>query len=137
LDVHTPLQATVPRHRESIMPTASGHTKAIRATRVIGAKVLTRSGDEIGKVGDVILDKTADQILFAVIAREGALTAVHNFYPIPWALLDYDEDREAYVVPFTRQDFAKAPATANLMELTEADGDSCRNAAAAYFKAAS
>jgi sporulation protein YlmC with PRC-barrel domain len=118
------------------MPTASGHTTAIRASRVIGAKVLTKSGDEIGEVGDVVLDKTADRILFAVLAREGALTAVHNFYPVPWALLDYDEAREAYVVPFNREDFADAPAVANPSELTEKDGAACRDAAHAFFKRA-
>ena len=42
------------------MPTASGHTIAIPASRVIGAMVLTKSGEEFGKVGDVVLDKTAD-----------------------------------------------------------------------------
>lgn len=118
------------------MPTASGHTTAIRASRVIGAKVLTRSGDEIGEIGDVVLDKTADRILFAVLAREGALTAVHNFYPVPWALLDYDEQREAYVVPFSREHLADAPAVANPSELTESDGSACRSAAQEFYKSA-
>lgn len=118
------------------MPTASGHTTAIRASRVIGTKVLTKSGDEIGEVGDVILDKTTDRIMFAVLARDGALTATHNFYPVPWALLDYDDGQEAYVVPFSRDDFAKAPAVANPSDLTESDGTTCRNAAQDYFKAA-
>ena len=117
------------------MPTASGHTTAIRASRVIGTKVLTKSGDEIGEVGDVILDKTTDRILFAVLAREGALTAVHNFYPVPWALLDYDEDSEAYVVPFSREDFTKAPAVANPKELTENDASACVEAVRKHFKA--
>ena len=40
------------------MPTATGHTKAIRATRVIGTEVKDNGGNVIGKVEDLILDKT-------------------------------------------------------------------------------
>lgn len=115
------------------MPTASGHTKAIAASRVIGAKVFTNTGDEIGEVGDVILDKTADRIMFAVIARGGALVATGNFYPVPWSLLDYDETREAYVVPLSRDDFAKVPVAGNPFDMTADDGIPAQAAAAEHF----
>ena len=38
------------------MPTATGHTTAIRATKVIGADVWDAAGVKIGKVEDVLLD---------------------------------------------------------------------------------
>ena len=117
------------------MPTASGHTTAISAARVIGTKIFTKSGDELGEVGDVILDKTTDRILFAVIARGGALVATGNFYPVPWSLLDYDDEREAYVVPMTRDDFAEAPTAASPSDMTAEDGRPARDAALKHFKA--
>ena len=40
------------------MPTATGHTTAIRASRVIGTDVKDTEGEVIGKVEDLILDKT-------------------------------------------------------------------------------
>ena len=35
------------------MPTATGHTSAIRATKVIGTPVYNTAGDKIGKVEEV------------------------------------------------------------------------------------
>jgi sporulation protein YlmC with PRC-barrel domain len=117
------------------MPTASGHTTAIAASRVIGAMVLTKSGEEFGKVGDVILDKTADRILFAVVARSGALTVTDNFYPVPWSMLDYDDEREAYVMPCAAEDFVNAPSAPNPFDLTVDDGQRALEAVSQHFKA--
>ena len=39
------------------MPTASGHTKAILASKVQGTPVYNTAGDKIGTVEDVVLDK--------------------------------------------------------------------------------
>ena len=118
------------------MPTASGHTTAIRASRVIGSKVFLQSGDAIGEVGDVVLDKTSDRIMFAVISRDGAMTATDNFYPVPWSVLDYDEQRQAYVVPFSKEHLAGAPAVSSLSSLTDSDGAAVRDSVLGHYQAA-
>jgi sporulation protein YlmC with PRC-barrel domain len=104
------------------MPTASGHTKAIRASRVIGAGVFIASGDKIGHLEDIILDKTADRIMFAVIGRSGMLVAVDNYYPIPWSDLDYDEEKEGYILSYGIDELEKLSAVSAIDELTEKDG---------------
>ncbi|MER8753899.1 PRC-barrel domain-containing protein, partial [Mesorhizobium sp. M1050] len=55
------------------MPTPSGHTDAIRASRVIGTTVYNTAGKEIGTIDDVMLEKTANGIMFAVISFGGFL----------------------------------------------------------------
>ena len=40
------------------MPTASGHTNAIRAGKAIGTDVFDRTGKKIGEVKDIVLEKT-------------------------------------------------------------------------------
>ncbi len=107
------------------MPTASGHTTAIRASQVIGTGVFTANGDEIGRIGDVILDKTSDKIMFAVIARAGALTAVDNFYPVAWSDLDYHEDRQGYVLPYGIEELEDDGVSA-MFELIDDDGAKAR-----------
>lgn len=97
--------------------------------------VLTTSGEEFGKIGDVVLDKTADRILFAVVARSGALTVTNNYYPVPWSMLDFDEAREAYVMPCTAEDFVDAPAAPNPFDLTVDDGQPACEAVRQHFKA--
>ena len=44
------------------MPTATGHTTAIRASKVKGTSVYSTSGDKIGHVEDVILVERVDDV---------------------------------------------------------------------------
>ena len=117
------------------MPTASGHTKAIRASRVIGTKVYGPQGDQVGEIEDVVLDKTTNNIMFAVVGFGGFLGMGEKFHPIPWASLDYVKDRDGYVVNQTEEELKTAPAH-SLRELTEDDGAPARNAAFEYYGAA-
>ena len=103
------------------MPTASGHTAAIRAKRVIGTSVKNTAGEKIGKVEDIVLDKTSNKILFAVVGFGGFLGVEEKFHPIPWSALDYSESDESYVVPFSKEQLKAAPAD-SIDQLTKADG---------------
>ena len=114
------------------MPTISGHTTAIRASRVIGAKVYSPSGDEIGKVEDVILDKTANNIMFAAVGFGGFLGMGEKYHPVPWSMLDYQKERDGYVVNATKDQLKQAPCD-SLRELTENDGAKFRDAAHSYY----
>ena len=77
------------------MPTASGHTDAIRASRVIGTTVYNTAGDSIGEIEDVILEKTANDIMFAVVGFGGFLGIGEKYHALPWSVLDYDPSAAA------------------------------------------
>src|SRR6056297_2799072 len=104
------------------MPTPTGHTTAIRASHVIGTRVYNTNGDKIGEVEDVILDKMSNKIKFAAISFGGFLGIGEKYHPVPWSLLDYEEDRDGYVVPLTKEQLEKAP-TESLSDLTQNDGE--------------
>jgi sporulation protein YlmC with PRC-barrel domain len=115
------------------MPTASGHTTAIRARKVIGTPVKNTSGDKIGEVEDVVLDKTSDRIMFAIVGLGGFLGIGEKYHPLPWAALHFDENEDSYVVPFTREQLLAAPAD-TISELTRGDGVAAfRNRAHEYY----
>ena len=103
------------------MATASGHTSAIRAKKVIGTNVKDTSGNKIGQIEDVILDKQSNSILFAVVGFGGFLGMAEKYHPIPWSALDYREGESAYVVSFTKDQLKSAPA-GSIDELTRGDG---------------
>ena len=110
------------------MPTATGHTTAIRASRVIGTEVKDNGGNVIGKVEDLILDKTDNAIMFAVVGFGGVLGMGEKFHPVPWSTLDYDPEFNAYVVPFSKEQLEAAPAD-TIKELTKNDGSGIRDQA--------
>jgi sporulation protein YlmC with PRC-barrel domain len=116
------------------MPTASGHTSAIRAKKVLGTAIKDHSGNKIGEVEDVMLDKTSNSILFAVVSFGGFLGMAEKYHPIPWSSLDSDEDEDAYVVNYTKEQL-EAASVASIDELTRDDGMRLRERTYAYYKA--
>ncbi|HEY5817225.1 MAG TPA: PRC-barrel domain-containing protein [Mesorhizobium sp.] len=115
------------------MPTASGHTDAIRASRVIGTEVYNAAGDHIGSIEDVMLEKTSNGIMFAVIGFGGFLGIGEKYHAIPWSSLDYDEKAGGYVVPYSKDQLKSAPAY-SIDELTGDDGERARDASYEYYK---
>jgi sporulation protein YlmC with PRC-barrel domain len=103
------------------MTTTSGHTSAILASRVKGTAVYNGSGDKIGTVEDVVLDKLSNRIMFAALGFGGVLGMGEKYYPVPWALLNYDEDKGGYVVPLEKDRLEGAPSY-ELKDLTKHDG---------------
>jgi sporulation protein YlmC with PRC-barrel domain len=114
------------------MPTPSGHTRAIRASKVTGTTVYNSEGSSIGTVEDVVLDKTSNKIMFAVLGMGGFLGIGEKYHAVPWALLDYDTDKDGYVVPLSK-DVLKAAPVYNIDDLTKHDGD-IRDRAYSYYK---
>ncbi|MBI1252198.1 MAG: PRC-barrel domain containing protein [Alphaproteobacteria bacterium] len=116
------------------MPTATGHTAAIRASKVIGTKVCDASGDHVGKIEDIILDKQSNAIMFAVVGFGGVLGVGEKYHPLPWAALDYVDDKKAYVVPYGEDQLKSAPSD-KIDELTKNDGAAFRDRVYDHYKA--
>jgi sporulation protein YlmC with PRC-barrel domain len=115
------------------MTTPSGHTSAIRASKVIGTTVKDRTGSRVGEIEDVVLDKQSNSILFGVVSFGGILGVGEKYHPVPWAALDYDETEGAYVVNMTKEQLEAAPAD-SIEELTRGDGQAYRDRAFDYYK---
>ena len=115
------------------MNTQTGHTDAIAASRVIGTDVFSTGGEKIGKIEDVMLEKSSNGIMFAVIGFGGFLGIGEKYHAIPWSALDYEKARGGYVVPFSEEQLKAAPAH-SINELTGDDGKAARDASYAYYK---
>jgi sporulation protein YlmC with PRC-barrel domain len=114
------------------MPTASGHTTAIRAGKAIGTNVFDRTGKKIGEVKDIVLEKTSNNILFAAVSFGGVLGMGEKYHPVPWSELDYDPKIGGYVVSFTADQLQSAPAD-TLDALTRGDGLEFRDRAFTHY----
>jgi len=115
------------------MSTVSGHTSAIRAKKVLGTAVQDTSGRKIGEIEDIVLDKQSNNIMFAVVSFGGFLGMGDKYHPIPWSMLDYDPEENAYVVSVTREQLQAAPAD-SVAALTRGDGQAFRDSAYSYYK---
>jgi sporulation protein YlmC with PRC-barrel domain len=112
--------------------TASGHANAILSSKVKGTPVYNTAGEKIGHVEDIMLEKTTNNILYAILGFGGFLGIGEKYHPVPWSMLDYDPKLGGYVVPMSREVLERAPAYA-LEDLIHRNGD-IRTAAFDYYK---
>jgi sporulation protein YlmC with PRC-barrel domain len=115
------------------MPTSTGHTTAILASKVKDTSVFNQTGDKIGHVEDIMLDKTNNEVMFAVLGFGGFLGMGEKYHPIPWSSLDYSSEYGGYVIPMSKEQLEKAPAY-ELNDLTRGDGEGrIRQESATYY----
>ena len=91
------------------MTTHTGHTQAIPASRVIGTAVYNKEGRNIGTIQDVMLDKTSNGIMFAVIGFGGFLGIGEKYHALPWSVLDYEKVQGGYVLTGTKMWITNSP----------------------------
>ena len=119
------------------MTTPSGHTTAILASKVKSTNVYSTTGNKIGQVEDVVLDKQSNRIMFAALGFGGFLGMGEKFHPVPWSMLTYDKEKGGYVVPMTAETLKNAPVS-DLSDLTKNDGanGNLREKSYSYYKVA-
>lgn len=83
--------------------------RLIPAERVNGTAVYSPSGDKLGSVEDLAIDKLSGQVAYAILGFGGVLGLGERYYPVPWGLLGYDTDRGGYVIPCDKDKLEDAP----------------------------
>ncbi len=116
------------------MAKSAESTDAISAKKVIGTSVKDASGDRIGHIEDIILDKYSNNIVFAVVGFGGFLKMGEKYHPIPWSSLKYDEREGGYVVNFSRDVLEAAPAD-SIEALVAGNAVAYRDRTYDYYKA--
>ena len=84
-------------------------TQLISSDKVEGTDVYSRSGDHLGTVRDVMINKRTGQVEYAIMSFGGFLGIGESYHPLPWRVLDYDVGMGGYVVDIDRQRLEGAP----------------------------
>lgn len=82
----------------------------VTADRVNGTTVYGASGEKLGKVEDIAIDKISGEVAYAILGAGGFLGLGERYYPLAWRTLTYDPDRRGYVVPGGRAELEAAPS---------------------------
>jgi hypothetical protein len=67
------------------------------------------TGEKIGSIERVMIDKRSGQVAYAVLRFGGFLGIGSDYYPIPWASLNYDTSLGGYRTTITEQQLQGAP----------------------------
>lgn len=98
-------QALDPRH------------ELISSRRVEGTPVWNQDEGKIGTIYSLMIEKRTGKVAYALLSFGGFLGIAGRVHPIPWDMLCYDIDFEAYMVNLTRDQLKSAPT----LQLDEAD----------------
>lgn len=81
----------------------------IGSDKVEGTEVRNPAGELLGTVERVMIDKLTGKVAYAVIAFGGFLGIGHKHHALPWSMLRYDTDQDAYAVNLTKEQVQGAP----------------------------
>jgi hypothetical protein len=84
----------------------------IASDRVEGTPVRRSSGEKIGTIERLMIDKLSGNVAYAVLSFGGFLGLGQKRLPIPWGRLAYDRTLGAYHVDLTDEELKAAPSFA-------------------------
>lgn len=82
----------------------------IAASKVTGTSVYDKSGEKLGSIYDVMIDKSSGTTHYAVMNFGGLFGIGEKYHPLPWNMLRYDNHRGGYVVDLDRTQLEGAPS---------------------------
>jgi len=82
----------------------------IASDRVEGTAVRRPSGDRIGHIERLMIDKVSGKVSYAILSFGGFLGMGTNLLPLPWARLSYNRRFEAYELDIDDDELRRAPS---------------------------
>ena len=92
------------------MAQSTSSTSLISADRVEGTSVYNRTGDHLGSIKTVMIDKPSGKVAYAVMSFGGFLGIGEKLHPLPWGKLQYDRSQGGYVVDLDKRVLEGAPS---------------------------
>lgn len=83
--------------------------RLISSSKVEGTPVIGKDGATLGKIDSFMVDKYTGRVAYAVMSFGGTMGVGASYFPLPWPLLDYDIDKDGYVLDITKEQLAGAP----------------------------
>ena len=82
----------------------------ISADKVQGTAVYDGTGERLGTIDSLMLNKRSGKVAYAVMSFGGFLGIGERYHPLPWDKLMYDVDKGGYNVGATQDELRSGPA---------------------------
>ena len=81
----------------------------VSSSDVNGAPVYSPTGDRLGNIDHLMIDKASGRVAYAVMSFGGFLGIGADHTPLPWGKLTYDIRLDGYVTDITKDQLQAAP----------------------------
>jgi len=81
----------------------------LSASTLAGDSVRNSSGEDLGKVDEIMIDIPSGRVAYAVLSFGGVLRMGNKLFAVPWSLLAVDEDEKCFILDVDRKTLESAP----------------------------
>src|SRR6266700_1945218 len=83
--------------------------RTLGASTLIHDKVVNLSGQDIGRIEELMVDVTTGRVAYAVLSFGGFLGIGNKLFALPWSALTIDEAKKRFVVNVTKEQLDRMP----------------------------
>lgn len=83
--------------------------RVVSAGTITGEQVRNPSGEDLGKIEEIVLDADSGQIAYAVLSFGGFLGMGDKLFAIPWQSLSFNDEADDFVLNVDREVLKDAP----------------------------
>lgn len=88
---------------------AGEHPTVLSATTMIGDDVRSPSGEDLGKIEEIMIDVNSGSVAYAVLSFGGFLGMGDKLFALPWETLRPDLEKECFILNVDRDALEGAP----------------------------
>lgn len=85
-------------------------SRLISSEKVAGSKVENTNGDDLGHIEEIMIDKISGRVAYAVLNYGSFLGMGGRLFALPWNILKYDTQRDAYIIGVPAERLKNAPS---------------------------
>jgi hypothetical protein len=83
--------------------------RLISTAKIAGSNVENTKGEKLGHIEEIMIDKLTGRVDYAVLKYGSFLGLGGKLFALPWSVLRYDPQRDAYVVGIPDERLKNAP----------------------------
>jgi sporulation protein YlmC with PRC-barrel domain len=80
-----------------------------RASKIIGAEVVSMKGDSLGSIDDLIIDPETSQVAYAVVSYGDVMGMGGKLFGMPWKSMLWNQEKHNYTTNVDVATLAKSP----------------------------
>lgn len=102
-------EVSLPRHLEIPVETNRPIHSVLSAGTLKGDDVRNASGEDLGKIEEIMIDVSSGRVAYAVLSFGGFLGMGDKLFAIPWEALRLDQEHERFILNVDKEVLEDAP----------------------------
>ncbi|MBE0599564.1 MAG: PRC-barrel domain-containing protein, partial [Desulfuromonadales bacterium] len=76
---------------------------------LVGERVIDPSGEDLGKLEEMIISAATGRVLYAIISFGGIFGLGEKLFALPWSMLRHQRENRCFVLPLSKEQLKAAP----------------------------